>query len=99
MHCSLPSIERWRVPWPANFAVDSRFANGELIVMRNHASLNEAIKRSGLPFRKLASELGVSAGHLHDLASGRRKPSLALAVALHQRFDLPLEGWSQETAA
>jgi len=49
-------------------------------------------QRRGMSMRALAEELGFAThGYLGDLESGRRKPSLALALKIADLFGVPLE--------
>jgi len=49
-------------------------------------------KQRGLTIRELAEGLGFSThGYIGDLESGRRKPSLELAVKVADFFDVPID--------
>ena len=49
-------------------------------------------KQRGMTLRQLADALGFSShGYLGDLESGRRQPSLELALKMADFFDVPLE--------
>jgi transcriptional regulator with XRE-family HTH domain len=42
-----------------------------------------------------AERLEISAGHLSDLLSGRRTPSLRLALKIQSEYGVPVTAWSE----
>ncbi|MFV9505667.1 MAG: helix-turn-helix domain-containing protein [Oscillochloridaceae bacterium umkhey_bin13] len=61
-------------------------------MQRFGAKLRTLRQRHGLTMRDLADQLGLgSHGYIGDLESGRRQPSLELAVKVADLFGVPLD--------
>lgn len=45
-------------------------------------TISEYLKESGRTLTDFAVDCGTSAGHMHDIANGRRTPSLRLALII-----------------
>jgi hypothetical protein len=73
-------VEEGRHPGPQRL-LDARLAD----------AIREGKERTGLSWRGLAAETGVSRAHLHNLASGRRVPSQRVAGILVNTLDLNYE--------
>ena len=72
------------------------FAMCELPVM---TQLSESVARLKVKPAEFARRLGVSRGHGHDLLTGRRRPTPALALAIEREFSIPAHILNPEIAA
>ena len=61
----------------------------------------DAIVKSGLTQHEWSRRLGVSKGHLSQLVSGSKKPSLDLALRIAAMTDgaVPVESWARPAAS
>lgn len=56
-----------------------------------HTNLREFLERSGERQQDFAKRVGVSSSYVSRLASGRRTPSLPMAVRIADAANIPLE--------
>lgn len=47
----------------------------------------------------LTSEISMSAGYAHDLAHGKKRPSLKLAVRFERLYGIPCSYWTDRATA
>lgn len=64
-----------------------------------HARLRAWITRSGRTSTEVAAALRISAAQLSHIVMGTRRPSLALAVRLHDVTGIPVAAWVRTTNA
>lgn len=69
-----------------------RFANHIRMVHGRHL-LADWIARSGLQKRHVAERIGISPSEVSHLLSGRRGPTLALAIDIHRETGIPPASW------
>jgi transcriptional regulator with XRE-family HTH domain len=61
------------------------------------AQLRAWIRRAGLKQREVAGRLGISPAHLVNILTGRRIPSLHLAVRISSMSGIPVTAWTETT--
>lgn len=64
-----------------------------------HARLRAWITRSRRSTTEVAAGLGISAAALSHLCLGTRRPSLGLAVRIHELTGIPAKAWVSTTNA
>lgn len=69
--------------------------------MANNAMLKKYLKQTSLTQRDFAEVIGVSNGHLSQLISGQKSPSLELAVKIERETSgfVPANSWVPQSDA
>jgi transcriptional regulator with XRE-family HTH domain len=62
-------------------------------------SLRAFFERTGRHQRDIAADVGISESHLSNIVSGKRTPSLAIAKALSQLTNVPIESIGDEKSS
>lgn len=64
-----------------------------------HAELRGWMSRSGRNYADIARLLGVSRPHLVYLTTGKRSPSLNLALRINTLTGIPVAAWAKPSAS